>query len=440
MTDVAIIGAGMSGLAAARTLRTAGIRCTMFEASTRVGGVVASELYDDVTVDKGFQVFNSWYPAVKEVLNPGEYAALNIKNFQPGIQTLTPEGAALIVDPVRAPAMVPALIRSKFSSALDLKELIRLRRWLRSEVTHRSSLEMRAPSRFRHPVDRTVADSLDAAGVTGKMRKVAIEPVLRAFLFDDDGETSAAFAKWMIMTLLRGTLAIPENGMRDLAATMGRIPGARLETNSRVEKIDVIDAGADRGVTVHVNGTSEIFRYAIVAVPARVEEELIGTPAVPHRGVTTWWFLSDEEVGAAPVVTVDGCEATCLASAAELTSVAPDYAPGRHLVAGSTIHPTRSSDPFDASRDLPTEQEVRRGLSHIFDTNTSDWELVTRHDIPDATPLIAPNHAITGLAAKQLVQGRIALAGAHHATPTVDGAIRSGQRAARRIIEELTED
>ncbi len=435
MTNVAIIGAGMAGLATARTLRDQGIRCSIFEAVDHVGGAVTSERYGDVTVDRGFQVFNSWYPAVKEILRPGEYAALNIKNFQPGIETLTPEGPALIVDPVRAPAMVPRLIRSKVGSALSLREMLRLQGWLKSEVAHRSSLELRSPSRLQRRADLPVAESLDAAGLTGTMRKRAIDPIVRAFLFDKDGQTSAAFAKWLMMTLLRGTLAIPENGMSDLSDTMARIPGVRLELNAKVESIEVTDSGTDSGVTVHVNGGSERFSYAVLAVDSAAESQLIGTPQRAHRGLSTWWFLSDDPVGANPVVTVDGCSMSCLDSAVEVTSVAPSYAPGRHLIAGTAVHPSRSS--FDASRDIPSEAAVRDSLGKIYDANPSNWQLVTRHDIPQAIPLIEPQTAMTGHREVAMFKGRVALAGAHNATPTVDGAIRSGQRAARKIISEL---
>ena len=80
MTEVAIIGAGMAGLAAARTLSQSGVRCTLFDAADRVGGLVRSEQHGEITVDRGLQFFNTWYPAVKEILNPGEYTALKIRS------------------------------------------------------------------------------------------------------------------------------------------------------------------------------------------------------------------------------------------------------------------------------------------------------------------------------------------------------------------------
>ena len=73
--NVAIVGGGLAGLAAARTLHKSGVSCTVFEASDSLGGHVRSEKIDGVTIDHGLQTLNSWYPAVKEILQPGEYAA-----------------------------------------------------------------------------------------------------------------------------------------------------------------------------------------------------------------------------------------------------------------------------------------------------------------------------------------------------------------------------
>ena len=132
-------------------------------------------------------------------------------------------------------------------------------------------------------------------------------------------------------------------------------------------------------------------------------------------------------------MTVDGSGTLCIDLAAEVTSVAPAYAPGTQLIAAAASHPYSNGD-FDAARDLPSEQEVRRDVSSIYDCSP-EAELVTRHDIPDALPLVGPNHAIQAQPAAELLDGRVAVAGAHTATSTIDGAIRSGQRAARVIAD-----
>jgi len=56
---VAIIGAGMAGLAAARRLREAGVRCVVFEKSRGLGGRMATRRDGDLRFDHGAQYFTA---------------------------------------------------------------------------------------------------------------------------------------------------------------------------------------------------------------------------------------------------------------------------------------------------------------------------------------------------------------------------------------------
>ncbi|WP_269780439.1 FAD-dependent oxidoreductase [Corynebacterium bovis] len=350
---MAVIGAGAAGLAAARTLRAAGVGCTVLEASGRVGGRIGSERVGDVTVDRGFQTVNSWYPAVKEVLKPGEYSSLGIRSFLPAVQCVTPDGLAMFGDPVRAPQLVPTLLRSRIRAALSARDAFHLQRWLGREVRHRSSLEVRPVTDRTVDRDRAVGDSLDARRITGDTRRYVINPVLEALLMDPAFETSERLARWEIVAVLRGALGLPDNGMSELAVALGRIPGVGIDLHSPVAGLEQ----DDDGVTLRVadaDGTADRTlrcRYAVVATEQAHTARLLGLPVQPARGMTTWWFLADgaagdgasttgrtTDGGRLPVITVDGSDRTQLTSVAEVTAVVPSYAPGRSLVQASVVH------------------------------------------------------------------------------------------------------
>jgi protoporphyrinogen/coproporphyrinogen III oxidase len=53
IVDVAIVGGGIAGLAAAFDLQSRGVSVRVLEASTRVGGVIATDRFDDWVVDAG---------------------------------------------------------------------------------------------------------------------------------------------------------------------------------------------------------------------------------------------------------------------------------------------------------------------------------------------------------------------------------------------------
>ncbi|MFO8231788.1 MAG: protoporphyrinogen oxidase [Longimonas sp.] len=68
-TEVAIIGAGISGLAAAYRLRTSGYDVRVFEASTQAGGVIRTHRHDGLLIEEGPNSINGAGPALTRVLH-----------------------------------------------------------------------------------------------------------------------------------------------------------------------------------------------------------------------------------------------------------------------------------------------------------------------------------------------------------------------------------
>ena len=73
-----IIGSGISGLIAAKTLEEAGYSPIILEASDRVGGRVKTDIVNGYQLDHGFQVLLDAYPKANENLN---YKTLQFKSL-----------------------------------------------------------------------------------------------------------------------------------------------------------------------------------------------------------------------------------------------------------------------------------------------------------------------------------------------------------------------
>ncbi len=87
--------------------------------------------------------------------------------------------------------------------------------------------------------------------------------------------------------------------------------------------------------------------------------------------------------------------------------------------------------------DQELDQQVRTQLAEWWGTQVNDWKLLKIFRIPYAQPAQSPlpYDGITGQSVK-LRQG-LFIAGDHRNTATVNGALQSGQQAAKEIISAL---
>ena len=67
MARIAVVGAGLSGLAAAIYLERNGQEVVLYEASDRVGGRVTSDMVNGFICDRGFQVINPSYSEIRRL-------------------------------------------------------------------------------------------------------------------------------------------------------------------------------------------------------------------------------------------------------------------------------------------------------------------------------------------------------------------------------------
>ena len=84
--DVVVIGAGLAGLRAATDLHTAGRDVLVLEASDDVGGRIRTDRVDGFLVDRGFQLLNPAYPAVRQGI---DVEALDLQTFGAGVAART---------------------------------------------------------------------------------------------------------------------------------------------------------------------------------------------------------------------------------------------------------------------------------------------------------------------------------------------------------------
>ena len=138
--DIAIIGGGPAGLAAASTIkrRAPNSNVAVLEEQETLGGRVSSDKIDGFTLDRGFAVFIDSYPQSKKLL---DYNRLKLRPFQPGAFVVTSDGwkggmkcggdssvfeISRVADPLRRPQDLFAAVTSPVGSLMDKLRVIPL--------------------------------------------------------------------------------------------------------------------------------------------------------------------------------------------------------------------------------------------------------------------------------------------------------------------------
>ncbi len=412
-TDVAVIGAGVAGLACARALEESGLHVRVLERSARVGGRVGTDVIDGFRCDRGFQWVNAGHPDVQAAT---DVAALNPRAIEPGMVLAHPDGYRILHG---SQAALIAAIRAGLGQPQDVARLLRWSDPLR-----------KPPDRMLSGADMTLDESLERHGISGRIREEVLRPFFRLVFGDEDLRTSYQYAMLGMKALLMGMPALPALGMQALPNQLA------LSLERQVEYgVDVV--GVDRntgdGVRIHSEGGTMTARAAVVATDPTTASTLLGLGTPVMRGTSTWWFAADvpPTTMKMPLVNPMGPATGPISHALIVSNVAPRYAPtGQHLVSACSVPAP------EQEVGIETEAEVRAQLAQIFRTDTSRWGLITRHSYAAAWPALRP----------PLLRGRevdlgdgLFVAGDHRETPSIPGAMRSGQRAATAVLEELGE-
>jgi predicted NAD/FAD-binding protein len=411
--DVVVIGAGLAGLACAGAILRAGREVVVLEAGDAVGGRVRTDLVDGFLLDRGFQLLNPAYPAVRRLV---DVAALGLQSFDAGVAVRRQDGLAVVADPRRAPRR---LRRTLTGGLLRPREVAALTRWAGPVVAR--------PGKVKAAEDQTLAESLDGAGVDGPLRREVLEPFLAGVLADDTGSTSATFVKLLVRTFLLGTPGLPARGMQALPDQLAAPLGDRVRLGVGATGVD----GHRDGVTVTTDSGPLTAGAAVVAVAAEDVAAFSGGATPRTSGLVTWWFASDEAPYDQALLTVDGRRRAPVQHAAVVSIAAPSYAPqGRHLIQATCL-PSREG--------ATDETAVRRHLGDLWATSAHDWDLLARHDIPHALPFQAAagtGSFRTTRAAR--IGDRTYAAGDHRDTASIQGALVSGERVARTVLRDLS--
>ncbi|MFC6871978.1 NAD(P)/FAD-dependent oxidoreductase [Halobellus marinus] len=420
--SVVVAGAGLAGLVAARRLADAGAEVTVFERRATVGGRVRTETHDGFTLDRGFQVLFTAYPAVRRELDLG---ALDLRYFRPGAVIARPGSRSVLSDPLRDPRAALASLRNDEVTTTDkLRTLL-----FRQHVGSRTEAEI-----FRS-TDRSIQSFLREWGFSESYIEHFVAPFYGGITLDRSLSTSKRVFEYTFKALSEGAIAVPATGMGAIPeqlATAAREAGASIQLSEGVESV----ADHDDGVTVETASTTKEADAVVVATDPKEAQRLTDIGAIPTdaRGCVTQSYRLPES--AAPTTRrklLLNAKDPSPNTVVPISEVAPEYAPGSEALFVATF----LGDAALERNASALAEETRLTLEAWYPgRDFADLEPVRTHRIEFAQ-FDQPPGIHEGLPDHRAPGGRTYLAGDYTAWSSIQGAMRSGREAAQAVVRDL---
>ena len=410
--DVVVIGAGLSGLAAARQIQQSGLSVVVLESSDAVGGRVRTDNVDGFLLDRGFQVLLTAYP---ELATQVDMNALDLQSFDPGalvwMQSKNggPGKGHVVSDPFRKPSTLFATTFAPIGSLIDKMRIV----FLRLRVLRGS-----APNLLRNN-DMSTLDALRGAGFSRRIIETFFKPLFGGVQLDPQLATSRRMFDIIFRSLSEGQSVLPSRGMQALPEQLAsRLTQNTVRLNTPVESLD--------GSTVILRTGDRITaRAVVVATDGPTASTLLSLPTVHSRTAGCVYFSADTPPNDKKYVILDGSGKGPVLNVALISNVAPSYAPpGKHLIAAAL--------PGVISGDL--EQIARKQLREWWGPQVDSWKHLRTYAISHGGPVqsapFSPKQRVS------LGDGRF-VCGDHRDTGSIQGALYSGRRCGEAVVRSL---
>ncbi|MFS4415113.1 FAD-dependent oxidoreductase [Maribacter sp. 2307ULW6-5] len=246
---IAIIGAGVSGLIAAKVLENKGYAPTIYERSEGPGGRVKTTVQDGHLLDHGFQVLLDAYPLAKKYLN---YQDLELQHFLPGAHIYERGKKVTLGDPLREPSLLFPTLTSGVGTLGDKVKILKLN----------SSLKKKSIEAIFQSEERSTMAYLKEKGFSEAIISQFFRPFFAGIFLEPDLATSSRMFEFVYKMFGTGHATLPKAGITAIPQQLvSQLKQTTIRYNSAVSSCE------DHTVFFE-DGTKTLVDFTIVATEA----------------------------------------------------------------------------------------------------------------------------------------------------------------------------
>ena len=403
-----IIGAGVSGLIAAQILENYGYHPTIIEASNSVGGRVKSDVVKGYSLDRGFQVLLTSYPAAKKYL---DYDGLALQKLLPGATIFKNGKAQTIGDPLRKLSLLFPTLLSSIGSLADKVNILKLNARLKKK---------KIPAIFKTE-EKTTLQYLKDFGFSNEIITDFFKPFFSGIFLEPNLETSSRMFEFVYKMFGEGLAVIPKNGIQAIPNQLkNKLRQTKIRLNTAVKQVK-------NNLIILEDGEEIKSDFTIIATEASALISNLKNQETQWKSCDTLYFECEKRAINKPLIGLISDENALINNIFYPTSVATNALGNKEILSVTIVkkhHFNEAELIAKTTAELKTFCEI------------SDLRFLKRYQIKKALPQLSNIQYELSSTETQL-NSSLFLAGDQLLNASLNAAMIAGERAAMGVIKTL---
>ena len=406
--SIHIIGAGISGLTAAKTLQAKGYKPTIIEATERAGGRVKTDIVNGYQLDHGFQVLLTAYPAAQKHL---DYTQLSLQQLLPGAIVFVNGKKQVIGDPKRHLSLLWPTLMAQIGSVGDKFKILKLD----------NALKQKTIESIFEEEEQTTQAFLQGFGFSDRIINRFFKPFFSGIFLEPHLATSSRMFQFVYKMFGQGYAALPKAGIEAIPHQMAQeLTACDWQYNTRV-------ASVQPGKVVLNEGNEASSDYTIIATEASGLVPNLAGQQTEWKSCDTLYFECSKRAFEQPFIGLIAEEEALVNNIFYHTSVASSQKGSNELLSVTIVKPHQLDE-------AALVAQVRNELTKYCGIEVG--EMLKRYTIRKALPNLNSLQYSLAASATKLTDG-VYLAGDTLLNGSLNAAMEAGEQAAIGVIEAI---